>query len=187
MKKNAFIAILLLMTVALFGCEKNDKNDLKSETPAVNQNTPMTHNSTDLKKAPEFSLRSVSGKEVKLSDYKGKVVIVDFWATWCPPCRKGIPDLIDLQKKYKDNLVIIGISVDGTNTINDVKPFVKDQGINYPIVFTSEKVINDFGGIEAIPTSFIIDKDGNIVDSHVGLVPKDVLSNKIETLIQSKS
>ncbi len=123
-------------------------------------------------KAPDFSLKSVDGKMVKLSDYKGKVVIIDFWATWCGPCRKGIPDIISIQNDYKNDVVIIGISLDGEKTLKDVPGFVKDYGINYPIVYGDEKVVAAYGGIEGIPTAFVVDKKGNVVDKHVGLVPK---------------
>lgn len=143
-------------------------------------------NPTDNKKAPEFSLRTLEGKTVKLSDYKGKIVIIDFWATWCPPCRKGIPDLIDLQKTYSKELVVIGISLDQERTIKDLKPFIQNYGINYPVVLGDEKVVRDYGGVNAIPTSFIVDQKGFIVDSHVGLVPKSVYENKIKSLLGMK-
>lgn len=140
----------------------------------------------NLDKAPDFALKSVDGKTVKLSDYKGKIVIVDFWATWCPPCRKGIPDLISIQSEYKNDLVIIGISLDSEKTIKDVPGFVKNYGINYPIVYGNEKVANDFGGIQGIPTAFIIDKNGSIADMHVGLVPKDTFVDKIKELLKKQ-
>ncbi len=136
-------------------------------------------------KAPDFVLTSTTGKTVKLSDYKGKIVIVDFWATWCPPCRKGVPDLIDLQNKYKEKLMIIGISLDQGKTKDDVNPFIKNYGINYPVVYYNEKVLNDYGGIESIPTSFIIDKDGNVVNKHVGLYPKYIYEEEIKELLKS--
>lgn len=135
-------------------------------------------------KAPEFSLKSVDGKTVKLSDYKGKVVIIDFWATWCPPCRKGIPDLISIQNEFKDKVVIIGISLDREKTIKDVPGFVKNNGINYPIVYGDDKVVVDYGGIQSIPTSFVVDKNGTVVDMHVGLVSKDTFVNKIKELLK---
>lgn len=137
-------------------------------------------------KAPDFALTSTEGKTVKLSDYKGKIVIVDFWATWCPPCRKGVPDLIDLQSKYKEKLLIIGISLDYGKTKDDVKPFIKNYGINYPVVYYDEKVLNDYGGIESIPTSFIIDSEGNVVNKHVGLYPKYIYEEEIKELLKSK-
>lgn len=134
-------------------------------------------------KAPDFKLKLTNGKEIKLSDHKGKVVIIDFWATWCPPCRKGIPDLIEIQKKYDKKVVVIGISLD-TETKDDVIPFIKKFGINYPVAFGNMEVVQAYGNIQAIPTSFIIDQKGNIVDTHVGLVDKMVYINKIEQLLK---
>ena len=135
------------------------------------------------KKAPDFSLKSVDGKTVKLSDYKNKVVLIDFWATWCPPCRRGIPDLIELQKEFKKDLVVLGISVD-SDTKGDVPAFVKGYGINYPIVYGDQGTAKLFGGVSGIPTSFLVDKKGNIVDKHVGLVPKETLAIGIKKLIK---
>ncbi|MDP3148703.1 MAG: TlpA disulfide reductase family protein [Ignavibacteria bacterium] len=136
------------------------------------------------KKAPDFSLKSVDGKTVKLSDYKNKIVIIDFWATWCPPCRKGIPDLIELQKEFKKDLVILGISVD-SDTKPDVPGFIKSYGINYTVVYGDQATAKLFGGVSGIPTSFLIDKKGNIVDKHVGLVPKETLANGIKSLLKN--
>lgn len=135
------------------------------------------------KKAPDFSLKSVDGKTVKLSDYKDKIVIIDFWATWCPPCRRGIPDLISLQKEFKKDLVILGISVD-TDTKADVPDFIKNYGINYPVVYGDQATAKLFGGVSGIPTSFLIDRKGNIVDKHVGLVPKETLAEGIKNLLK---
>ena len=142
--------------------------------------------STAGSKAAEFSLKSVDGKTIKLSQFKGKIVIIDFWATWCPPCRKGIPDLIAIQKEYKKDVVVIGISVDQEKTKADVPGFVKNYGINYPVVYFDDKVVQDYGGISAIPTSFVVAQSGNIVDQHVGLVSKDVFVNKIKSLLKQK-
>lgn len=135
-------------------------------------------------KAPSFSLKATDGKTISLSDFKGKIVIVDFWATWCPPCRKGIPDLIQLQKDYNGKVQVIGISVD-TDSKDQVPGFIKSYGINYPILYSSNEVVKAFGGIEAIPTAFVIDKNGVIADKHVGLVPKTIYSEKIESLLKT--
>lgn len=120
----------------------------------------------------------ISQDLVSLSDYKGKVVVLDFWATWCPPCRKGIPDLIELKNEYgKNNVEVIGISLDGITrggaTKNDVIPFMKDYGINYPVVVGDEKIAQLYGGIRSIPTSFVIDKEGYILSYYQGLIPKE--------------
>lgn len=136
-------------------------------------------------KAPDFQLKLTNGKDIKLSDHKGKIVIIDFWATWCPPCRKGIPDLIDIQKRYDKKLVVIGISLD-TETKDDVVPFINKFGINYPVAYGNMEVVKAYGNIQAIPTSFIVDQKGDIVDTHVGLVDKSVYVNKIEELLKKK-
>jgi len=122
---------------------------------------------------------------LSLSDYKGKIVIIDFWATWCPPCRKGIPDLIKLKKLHKDSdFEVIGISLDastrGGATKNDVLPFIQEKGINYPIVTGDEQIMQLYGGIRSIPTSFVIDKEGYIVSYYQGLVSLEQLKNDIK-------
>ena len=156
----------------------------KTEAKAINDKT--AHSLLSDKKAADFKLKTLEGKEIKLSDYRGKIVIIDFWATWCPPCRKGIPDLISLQDEFKKEVVVIGISLDQQNTIKDLKPFIENYKINYPVVLGDEKVVKDYGGISAIPTSFIIDQKGNIVDSHIGLVPKAVYVDQIKSLLKKK-
>lgn len=112
--------------------------------------------------APDWRLAGLDGKTVKLSDFKGKVVVLNFWATWCPPCRKEIPDLIALQKKYGKDLVVVGVSLD-ENGLAAVKSFVAKNGINYPVVMGDQETASAYGGITAIPTTFVIDRAGNIV------------------------
>jgi len=168
-----FLALTILLSVNTFS------SDFMNHAVSADKNISLSSD-----KAPDFSLKSVDGKTVKLSDYKGKVVIIDFWATWCPPCRKGIPDLISIQNEFKDKVVIIGISLDREKTIKDVPGFVKSYGINYPVVYGDDKVVTDYGGIQSIPTAFVIDKNGNIADSHVGLTDKDTYVNKIKELLK---
>ena len=124
-----------------------------------------------------------TGDELTLTKYQGKVVVLDFWATWCPPCRKGIPDLIQLQNEY-DQVVVIGISLDavtrGGATMNDVVPFMKKMGINYPIVKGDMNVIQQYGGVQSIPTSFIIDRRGFVIARHIGLAPLETYKEEIE-------
>jgi cytochrome c biogenesis protein CcmG/thiol:disulfide interchange protein DsbE len=134
-------------------------------------------------KAANFSLKSADGTSYELSKYKGKVVIVNFWATWCGPCRKEIPDFIEAYKKHKDKgLEIIGISLDQDGWAR-VTPYVKKSNINYPIVLGDEKVVENYGGIEAIPTTFIVDKNGNIADQHTGTMSLKQLEAKLKPLL----
>jgi thiol-disulfide isomerase/thioredoxin len=169
-----FISLILIYT--LVGCTINRHNDNK---PVINQeSSSLTGNN----KAPEFSLTSTNGKEIKLSNYKGKIVILDFWATWCGPCRKGIPDLIELQREFDKDLVVIGISLDA-ETKKNVIPFMQKIGINYPVVYGTFEVTKLYGGVGGIPTSFVINKKGEIVDKHVGLVPKSQYSDLINKLL----
>ncbi len=134
--------------------------------------------------APDFTLKGVDGNDLTLSSLKGKVVIIDFWATWCPPCREEIPGFIELYKKYKDQgLEIIGISVDKDE--NKLKKFVADNGVNYPIVSFTKDVTEAYGGIQSIPTTFILDHQLNIVGKHVGFVETAAFEKEIEPLLKA--
>jgi thiol-disulfide isomerase/thioredoxin len=134
-------------------------------------------------KAPPWELNDTDGKPVKSSDFAGKVVILDFWATWCPPCKAEIPGFVELQQRYGDKgLVIVGVSLDEQGPAV-VKPFIQQFRVNYPIVMGDEKIVQDFGGVTAIPTTFIIDKAGNIVKKHVGFAPKENFEKEITSLL----
>lgn len=165
MYKKLLAVFLILSTVTVLGCSKSGDD------------------SGNGKQAYNFTLKSVDGKTLSLSDFKGKVVIVDFWATWCPPCRKGIPDLVDIKKEFKNKVAIIGISLDSDQTLNNLEPFIKSFGINYPIVLGDQNVVEKYGNINSIPTTFIIDQKGNIVNSYIGLTPKSTFINQINNLI----
>jgi peroxiredoxin len=137
--------------------------------------------------APAWQLKDLDGKTVKLSDFKGKVVILDFWATWCPPCREEIPNFVALQTQYKNQgLVVIGVSVDQGGP-GVVSSFVKNNGINYPIVMATDDVTAQYGGIDAIPTTFVIDPQGNIVDKYVGGTDKSTFEHDIKKLLPAKT
>jgi cytochrome c biogenesis protein CcmG/thiol:disulfide interchange protein DsbE len=180
-KKVLSTLMILFLTAGIFCCQKTGESNNAENKVADTTSNVTTAKTNGL--APGFTLKLTNGKDIKLSDHKGKIVIIDFWATWCPPCRRGIPDLIDIQKKYSKDVVVIGISLD-TETIDEVIPFIKKFKINYPIAYGTAEVVEAFGNIEAIPTSFIIDKSGQIVDKHIGLVDKSVYINTITELLK---
>src|ERR1700747_3098123 len=119
--------------------------------------------------APELKAKDVNGNELSLEAYKGKIVLLNFWATWCGPCRAEIPSLIRMQEAYKDHLQIIGMDVDDDDP-EQLRAFVKAQGINYPVAMTSLSVRLAYGGIGALPTMFVINQEGKVVQKHVGLL-----------------
>jgi cytochrome c biogenesis protein CcmG/thiol:disulfide interchange protein DsbE len=118
--------------------------------------------------APEFHLKTLDGHPLALGSSQGKVVLLNFWATWCGPCRAEIPDLIALQTKYKDNLQIIGLVIDSDDDA-EVRDIVRNESINYPVAISSDQVRAEYGGIGALPTLFVLDTQGRVVQKHVGL------------------
>ena len=133
--------------------------------------------------APDFALKNIEGKIITLSEFHGKVVLIDFWTTWCKPCRMGIPDLIALQNEYgKDDFIVIGVSLDRQRA--SVPRFAKQMGINYQIVYGyGDKIAQDYGNVTSIPAAFIINRNGCIKKKLVGLHPKAELQKIIKPLI----
>ncbi|HHJ53014.1 MAG TPA: TlpA family protein disulfide reductase [Caldithrix abyssi] len=137
----------------------------------------------ELPMAPDFTLHDLNNNTVKLSDYRGKVVFVNFWATWCGPCRMEIPSFIELVDKYgKDGFVVLGIAVD-PREFNKVPDFVQKMGMNYPVLLDETGVSNLYGGISSIPTTFVIDRQGRAVYRIVGSRPKNVFEEVITSLL----
>ena len=132
--------------------------------------------------APAFQLNDLEGKPFSLAEAKGKIVLLNFWATWCGPCRAEIPDLVDLQKRYADKLEIIALATDEDDA-DQVRRFVLESGINYRVAMTSDEVRLAYGGIAALPTSFVIDPQGRIVQKHVGLNDPTIYELEVKAML----
>lgn len=132
--------------------------------------------------APEFKLAGLDGKPVTLAGFKGKIILVNFWATWCGPCRAEIPDLVELQKKYKDRLQILGLVVDDED-LDAIKKFSARYGINYPVALATNDIRIQYGGIPALPTSFVLDSEGRVVQKHEGLRDPVLYETEIRSLL----
>jgi thiol-disulfide isomerase/thioredoxin len=130
---------------------------------------------------PALAMRDLDGRSLSSADWRGKVVIVNFWATWCPPCRAEIPDLVALQNKYRDRLLIIGVSQD-EGSVEVVKQFVAAHQMNYPVVMMTPEIDQAFPGIRALPTSFILDRESRVVQRHVGLLNQVVTEQETRAL-----
>jgi len=134
-------------------------------------------------KAPNFSLKSTDGSTFELAKLKGKVVVVNFWATWCGPCRSEIPGFLEVYRQYKSKgLEIVGVSLDRGGW-SEVRPFVEKYKVSYPVVVGDGNLADAYGGIEAIPTTFVVDKKGNIVNKHLGYLNKAAFEKMIKDLL----
>ena len=162
---SALVALVLL--VSSVSCDAREPS--KREGPSARSRG----------NAPNFVLKTSTGTEVELQKLAGKVVVVNFWATWCGPCRAEIPGMVEVDEKYKaKGLEIVGISVDysGWRVIN---PFVERMKIPYPVVWDQGEVAQAYGGIQAIPTTFIVDRQGNVVKRHMGYLSKEAFEEVI--------
>jgi cytochrome c biogenesis protein CcmG/thiol:disulfide interchange protein DsbE len=141
---------------------------------------------SDSQNAPGFSLKDLKGNEISLSDYKGKVVFLNFWAIWCPPCRQEIPGFVEVYNQYKDKgMEIIGISLDKKNP-KKMQRFMDKYKINYPVVFGTQEVIMDYKPGQFIPVTIIIDQKGKIRHKHIGFLDKGSLKDYFVRLIKEK-
>ena len=131
----------------------------------------------------DFKFKDLDGKEVVLSSFKGKVVLLNFWATWCGPCKAEIPGFVELQAKYKDKLTVVGLSVD--DPADKARAFATEYKVNYPILLGEgdEKIQDAYGPIWGIPASFIISKDGKVCRKHLGIAPKAVFEKEVVALM----
>src|SRR6267142_5092386 len=139
---------------------------------------------SDRKPAPEFTLKDSTGAQVKLSDYEGKVVLLNFWATWCGPCKLEIPWFVEFEQKYKDKgFSVIGVSMDEEGW-NVIKPFLAEEKVNYRVLLGNDSVGTLYGGVDSLPTTFVIDREGRIAATHIGLVSKSDYQDEILALLE---
>ena len=170
----AVLATGLLLGCFIYGCSSSPSSVKAAVKPEK-----------DRRPAPDFTLKDADGKPVRLSDYRGKVVLLDFWATWCGPCKIEIPWFMEFERKNKDRgFSVIGVSMDEEGW-DAVKPFVNRLGINYRIVMGNDGTAQAYGGIDALPTAFLIDREGKIAAVHVGLASKREFENGIEHLLEA--
>lgn len=157
--------LLAGLILLLAGCGGDRSGNLPPNVSEVTQVTARDG------KSPAFSWKGPDGSTVRFDEFRGKVTLVNFWATWCAPCKKELPDLIELHSKYADRgLKIIGISTDRTpNATQLVADFVTQHSIPYQVVMSTEEMETAFGNVRMMPTSFLIDADGNVIRSFVGI------------------
>jgi peroxiredoxin len=137
--------------------------------------------------APDFSLESLDGKTMRLSDFRGKAVLLNFWATWCGPCKIEMPWFVDLQNQYgAQGLQIVGVAMDDASK-EDIAKFAKDMGVNYPVLIGKEAVGNAYGGVPALPETFLIARDGKIMDKIIGLRGKAEIEDAIKQALKTQA
>ena len=180
------LSTLLLAVTVGCGDATETKNKATATTKVSTEKSAVSKPAVDtsaLQAAPAWSLMNLEGKPVSSESLKGKVLIVDFWATWCGPCRASIPHLVELQKTYKaKGFEVVGVSLDQQGPAK-VQSFVTQYEIPYTIVMGNQKVVDSFGGVRGIPTAFIISQDGKIYRKIVGLVGKEQYEKDVKALL----
>ena len=162
MKKNVFVGVLVLFLPVFLLCACARSMEASSV-------------------APDISLRDTEGDTVQLSDFRGKVIMLNFFASWCPPCRQEIPDFVELQNRYADQgFVMVGVSL---TPANNVKPFAEKIGINYTVLIGDAKADAAYGPIRSIPTTFLIDKNFNIAKKFIGYRSIEAFESEIKKLL----
>lgn len=171
-------ASLLVVSLLLAGCSGSPELTVDAAGPKGSAKGAKAS-----KAAPNFTLKDADGRTVSLSDYKGKVVLLNFWATWCGPCKIEIPWFVEFEQKYKDRgFAVLGVSMDEDGW-EVVKPYLAKAKINYRILLGNDDVAAQYGGVESLPTTLVIDKAGNIHRKHEGLVSRSEYEKDIVALL----
>jgi len=177
-KRDPVVIIVVAMAISLmlvFGF------NMARKTRKVSTGTPANGI------APDFSLQSLEGRPMHLSDFRGKAVLLNFWATWCAPCKIEMPWFVELQKQYgPEGLQIVGVAMDDASP-KDIADFAKDMGVNYPVLIGKESVGDDYGGVQFLPENFYIDRNGKVLDKAFGLKGRGEIEDEIKKIIASRT
>jgi len=171
-KRDPVVIIVVVMVVTLmlvFGIRKSRR-----------ASPPAQATTSGMKMAPDFTLQSLDGKTVHLSDFRGKAILLNFWATWCEPCKVEMPWIVDLQKKYaSQGLQVVGVAMDDASP-EEITKFTQQMGVNYPVVIGKDEVADSYGGLPFLPTTFYIGRDGKIVDKVLGIKGRGEIEDDIK-------
>jgi peroxiredoxin len=180
-KRNALVFVVLMVAVLAMLASGKYLNRNRKHGPLK-----LVGNVQGLQ-APDFTLATLDGKKIKLSDFRGSAVVLNFWATWCPPCKVEMPWFADLQNKYgKDGLTVLGVAMDDSKP-QQIAEFAAQLGVNYPVLLGTNEVSDDFGSIQDLPTTFYIGRDGKIVDKTVGLMDRKDIEDSIKKALNTSA
>ncbi|MCU1306711.1 MAG: alkyl hydroperoxide reductase [Acidobacteriaceae bacterium] len=185
--RNAIVLTVVALIVAAMIFSASRKSRSAENSGLVQGQDAGLQGDLKGKVAPNFELTTLDGKKMKLSDLKGKAVVLDFWATWCVPCKIEMPWFVELQNQYgPQGLAVIGVAMDDSSN-EEIAKFAKELGVNYPILRGKEAVGEAYGGLPGLPTTFFIGRDGKIVDQDAGLVSRKVIEENIKTALAQGS
>jgi len=177
-KRDPVVIIVVAMVVALmlvFGLNLAHKSK-------GNQNAGLQMKDG---MAPDFTLQSLDGRSVRLADFRGKAVLLNFWATWCSPCKIEMPWFVELQKQYgPEGLQVVGVAMDDAST-KEIADFAKEMGVNYPVLIGKESVGDAYGGVQFLPENFYIDRNGKVLDRAFGLKGRSEIEDEIKRIVAS--
>jgi len=176
-------AVLAVLAVYVFVLAPEQETPPTAPQAAPAGGTALAAVDTSLQRAPDFALPTMRGDTFRLADQRGRVVVLNFWATWCPPCLKEMPLFIEMQREFEDDgLQFVGVSMDQEG-FDAVRPFAQKLGVNYPLVVDDGSVAPMYGGVRALPTTFLIGPEGKVHGYAPGLLTESVLRPRIENLL----